>query len=76
MATVIRGVLNLPRDMTGSSDNPDRVSRPELLDAAGRRVLSLGPGANDLSQLPAGVYFVRSSATNGIQATHRVLLVR
>jgi len=30
-----------------------------LLDAAGRRVLSLKPGRNDVSRLTPGVYFVR-----------------
>jgi hypothetical protein len=36
-----------------------------LLDAAGRRVLALQPGANDVSQLAPGVYFVRAGSASG-----------
>ncbi len=46
-------------------------SRAELLDAAGRRVMSLRAGANDVSRLARGVYFLRGG--RGIQA--RVVLV-
>jgi len=35
-----------------------------LLDASGRKVFDLKPGANDVSQLAPGVYFVRT-AMNG-----------
>jgi len=59
-ATVIRGVLFLPRDMTELPGNSDRVPRPALLDASGRSVLELQPGANDVRALAPGVYFVRS----------------
>jgi YVTN family beta-propeller protein len=60
--TIVRGVLMLPRDMTEFGPaNSDRVPRPVLLDAAGRRVLALKPGANDVRSLPAGVYFVHST---------------
>jgi len=80
IATIVRGVLCLPRDMTELPGNSDRVprlmSRAVLLDASGRRVLQLHAGANNLSRLPAGVYFVKSRESNGTQATHRVLLVR
>ena len=74
--TVVRGVLNLPRDATELPGNSNRVPRPVLLNTAGRQVLTLRPGANDLSRLPAGVYFVKSRETNGIHRTHRLLLVR
>jgi hypothetical protein len=60
MATVVRGALMLPRDMTELPGNSDRVPRPILLDAAGRKVLFLHPGANDVSRLSPGVYFVRA----------------
>jgi len=76
LATIVRGVLYLPRDMTGLLGNPDRVPRVVLLNAAGRQALQLRPGANDLSRLPAGVYFVKSRETSGIHDTHRLLLVR
>ena len=59
--------------MTGLSDNPDRAPKAILFDHTGRRVQQLRPGANDLSRLPAGVYFVRANETD---RTHRVLLVR
>jgi len=60
-ATVVRDLLFLPRDMTGTgSAVSDGVPRLSLLDASGRRVLELKPGANDVSALPPGVYFVIS----------------
>jgi hypothetical protein len=76
LATIVRGVLYLPRDMTELSGNSDRVPRVVLLNAAGGQVLQLRPGANDLSRLPAGVYFVKSRETSGTHDTHRLLLVR
>jgi DNA-binding beta-propeller fold protein YncE len=54
--TVVRGVLNLPRDMTDAGSVP----RPVLLNVAGRKVMDLRPGPNDVSRLSPGVYFVRS----------------
>jgi len=60
-ATVVRGTLMLPRDMTEiRSGISDRVPRPVLLDALGRKVLDLVPGANDVSRLAPGVYIVRA----------------
>jgi hypothetical protein len=60
--TIVRSMLFLPRDMTEfGSANPDRVPRPVLLDASGRKVMVLRPGANDVRHLPSGVYFVHSS---------------
>jgi len=59
-ATVARGVLKMPREMTGIRPGiPDRLRRPMLLDAAGRKVMDLQAGANDVRSLAAGVYFVR-----------------
>jgi hypothetical protein len=51
--TVIRGVLYVPE---ASSHKPQAAS---LLDASGRKVLDLHPGANDVRALAPGVYFVR-----------------
>jgi hypothetical protein len=53
-ATIVRSSLILPavsgeRSAVGAA----------LLDISGRRVLNLKPGANDVSRLEAGVYFVR-----------------
>jgi len=63
-ATIIRGLLWLPRDMTQTSDVWDRVPRPRavLLDASGRLVMSLRPGLNDIRHLAPGVYFVRPAS--------------
>ena len=54
-ATVVRGVLRLADDSRpGASSSPFW-----LLDAAGRTVLELHSGANDVGALAPGVYFVR-----------------
>ena len=50
--TIVRGVL------AGTRLTADG-SRQELRDAAGRKVMTLKPGANDVSRLAPGVYFVR-----------------
>jgi len=55
-ATVIRGVLMLGE--VGSRQNTGY--RGDLLDINGRKVLDLHPGANDVSRLSPGVYFVRT----------------
>jgi len=80
--TVIRGVLVLPRDglgtRSGLSDNPV-MSRAALLDVAGRKVLDLRPGANDVSRLSPGVYFVREvgvSREQGVAGIRKCVLVR
>ena len=49
--------------MTGLPGNPDRIPRPTLLDATGRRIMELMPGANDVRHLAPGVYFVRGPKT-------------
>jgi hypothetical protein len=72
VATVIRGILFLPRDMTETAKVSDRVPRPVLLSVDGRRVLDLHAGANDVRALAPGVYFVK-----GRQAiVRRVVLTR
>ena len=54
-ATVIRGVLRVSLQPTANGLQP--VIR--LLDAAGRKVIELHAGANDVRTLSPGVYFVR-----------------
>jgi hypothetical protein len=54
--TIVRGVLVL--GAVGSRQNAGY--RAELLDAAGRKVMDLKPGANDVRALVPGVYFVRA----------------
>jgi hypothetical protein len=69
-ATIVRGRLILQSAMCNLQ------SEFVLLDASGRRVLRLRPGANDLGRLPAGVYFVRTDGTNAADRSYRLLLVR
>ncbi|MBN2465326.1 hypothetical protein JXD38_06855 [candidate division WOR-3 bacterium] len=52
-ATIARGVLKLPQDVGAGH------LKPTLLDISGRRVTVLSPGANDVTHLTPGVYFVR-----------------
>jgi hypothetical protein len=51
-ASVIRNVLFLPEAPSY------KLQAASLLDAGGRRVMDLAPGANDISRLAPGVYFV------------------
>jgi hypothetical protein len=59
LATVIRNVLVL-----GAVDSRQNTEyRAELLSIAGRNVLNLKPGENDVRALAPGVYFVRGPET-------------
>jgi len=67
-----RGVLHMGVD---SGQYP--VSRGGLLDAAGRKVLDLHPGANDVRSLVPGVYFVREPRAQAqTQAVRKIVIVR
>jgi len=68
-ATVVRGILFLP---VAQSHKPQAAS---LLNAAGRKVRDLHTGANDVSTLAPGVYFVRESQAQA-QAVHKLVLAR
>jgi hypothetical protein len=57
VATIVRGVLVL--EAVDSKQNSGY--KAELLDAAGRKVLGLHAGTNDVSRLTPGVYFVRAA---------------
>jgi len=58
-ATVVRGALVL-----GAVDSrQDTAYGAELLDVSGRTVLNLHSGANDVSRLAPGVYFIREVPT-------------
>jgi hypothetical protein len=62
--TVVRNVLVLDDD-----------SPSILLDASGRRTIELVPGANDLSRLQSGIYFLRKGT--GVAAIRqRIVLAR
>ena len=63
--TIVRDVLFLP---------PSRLSPPSsLLSIDGRKVMDLKPGANDVSRLSPGVYFVREARA---QAVRKVVVTR
>jgi hypothetical protein len=52
MPTIVRGAIRL-----APTTNP-KPQAASLLDAAGRKVMGLLPGANDVRALAPGVYFV------------------
>jgi hypothetical protein len=70
LPTIVRGRLIL------QSAFCNLQSEFALLDASGRRVLQLRPGANDLSRLPAGVYFLRSDGTDMSYRSYRLTITR
>jgi hypothetical protein len=60
--TVVRGMLELPRDMTGQNGDCPSGGGPVpalLLDVAGRKVMDLKPGLNDIRHLAPGIYYLR-----------------
>ena len=62
-ATIVRGVLHLGAGLGHNPNSPGGIGlcpAPCLLDAAGRKVMELHPGANDIRTIPAGVYFICS----------------
>jgi hypothetical protein len=64
--TIVRGVLFLP---------PSLLSPPSsLLSIDGRKVLDLQPGANDISHLSPGVYFLRMANGEGRVANSKVVV--
>jgi len=46
------------------------------MDAAGRKVLDLRPGPNDISRLSPGVYFVHAAGAGQRPAPSRIVLTR
>lgn len=66
-ASVVRNVLLLPE---AASLRSQAVG---LLDASGRKVLDLKAGANDVSRLSPGVYFVREAQ---VRAVRKVVITR
>jgi hypothetical protein len=65
--TLVRRVLFLPSALLTANSS--------LLSIDGRKVLDLHAGANDVSALAPGVYFVRLSA-GSVVSTGRLTLVR
>jgi hypothetical protein len=77
LPAIVRGVLKLPRDMTGQ--NGDRPSEggpvPALLDIAGRKIMDLQPGSNDIRHVAPGVYFIREdSRVPGSKSSRKVIV--
>jgi hypothetical protein len=76
--TIVRGILELP----GGSDFPVAKSRgletspTFLLDIAGRKVLDLHPGPNDVSRLAPGVYFVQRKLKQQAQSVSKIVVTR
>jgi hypothetical protein len=67
--TIVRGVLRTV------DSRQNTAYRAELLDAVGRRVLVLKPGANDVSRLAPGIYFVRAvSRELSAVSCHKVVI--
>ncbi len=71
-ASIVRGVLYLAK--TGTVP-PGGLSPLLLLDATGRKVMGLRPGANDVSRLAPGVYFVVEARAQA-QDVRRFVLTR
>jgi hypothetical protein len=70
--SVVRGVLFV----AGARDE-GQGTRDELLDISGRKVLNLKSGANDVSHLAPGIYFVREAhAQAQAQAICKVIITR
>jgi YVTN family beta-propeller protein len=77
--TTVREILFLS-GLGTQSQSPGRdwvMSRAVLLDAAGRKVMDLRPGPNDVRRLGAGVYFVRAvSREPSAVSCHKVVIQR
>ena len=72
MPTIVRGVLFPTGDR-----RPGTGDRAMLLDIAGREVLDLHPGANDVHALVPGVYFIRECQAHAqAQAIRKVVITR
>jgi hypothetical protein len=69
--TIVRGVLNLAVD-----SRQHTAYRAELLDISGRKMLGLHAGANDISRLSPGVYFVHQASAVERQAlnVHKLVI--
>jgi len=70
-ATVVRGVLKTEHSRQNTGN------RAESLDAAGRRVMVLASGDNDVTSLAPGVYFVHEAQAQAqAQAVRKVIIAR
>jgi len=67
--TIVRGVLRLRDCQPVSVGETGGCAQPVLFDATGRKVMDLAPGANDVSRLAPGIYFVRPASGVGREAS-------
>ena len=72
-ATIVRNGLFVPGSLF--------TLHSSFFDMTGRQVMALKPGANDVSRLSPGVYFVReqtqaASLKPQVPAVHRVVITR
>jgi len=72
LATIVHDVLFL-----GDCPRTGTVPKSVLLDISGRKVLELTHGANDVSRLSPGVYFVRAESRKlSAVSCHKVVVAR
>ncbi len=75
-ATIVRGVLHLGAGLGHNPNSPGGIGlcpAPCLLDAAGRKVMELHLGANDIRHLSPGVYFLIRESD---KATTKIIVQR
>ena len=70
--SIVRGVLLLEGDCPRTGTVPKTV----LLDISGRKVMNLGLGANDVSRVAPGIYFVREAQAQAQAQAARVVIQR
>ncbi|HTW90936.1 MAG TPA: hypothetical protein VMH22_04440 [bacterium] len=69
--TIVRGVLALG----GVGSRQNTADRAELLDISGCKVMELRAGANDVSRLAPGVYFMRQASGEQREASSIIKVV-
>jgi hypothetical protein len=77
--TIVRGVLRLAIDerRVSHAAPSDGGRCGQLVDISGRKVIELRPGANDVTALAPGVYFVKEArAQRRAQAIRKVIVAR
>ncbi|UCG43002.1 MAG: C1 family peptidase [candidate division WOR-3 bacterium] len=78
-ATIVRDVLTLLKGMTRQNGDCPSGGGPVpvlLLDLAGREVMPLRPGQNDIRHVAPGVYFARTAERGRRSAVSKVVIQR
>ena len=70
--TIVRGALIQPESAG------HKIGAASLLNSAGRKVMEIHPGANDVGPLAPGVYFLRSASSveRGTSRVTKVIVTR